>query len=504
MSDSERKDENILINEKETLEQTLNSEPVQAGDFPSHINNQLGRDNLEIGNKPTINKIIFIEAGGIIRRIQQLRNLIREKHSIVEILAREEQLKIKFSEFKKEKNNITHESDLEKFQEVEFLVEDLCVEIKIYISDHEGKHDNTFHAENPDPEKETALWKGLKKVTLPIFSGNKSQYENWAAAFEAIIDKAPISAEHKMLHLKSYLSGEAAEVIKNLGHSASAYEVAKERLGRRYGGARRRNALLLEQIENFPIIKPNSASDLAKFADILDVLSVNLSESGMTTELGAGLLYIKLQKKLPKSKLATYHRWLFEKKLEGSVMHLRTWILQEQVFDTIAEETSRGLLNSDSNNSFNSFHLNKANNSKSKCKLCGELHSLRDCPIFQDMSLEERSEKALRMKICFLCLNEGHYKRDCKAKITCDTCGKSHNTLFHGRTNPTKTFHLGSIDTTRISLRTIPIKLWHNGKELPTNAILDDGSTCSFINAETAHLLGIPKGPPQPLSVGCN
>ena len=118
MSDSERKDENILINEKETLEQTLNSEPAQAGDFPSHISNQLGRDNLEIGNKPTINKIIFIEADGIIRRIQQLRNLIREKHSIVEILAREEQLKIKFSEFKKEKNNVTHESDLEKFQEV--------------------------------------------------------------------------------------------------------------------------------------------------------------------------------------------------------------------------------------------------------------------------------------------------------------------------------------------------------------------------------------------------
>ena len=442
------------------------------------------------------------DAEGIFRRIQQIRMIITEKRSLVEINARAEQLNRKFLDFKNNYAVGADDSAIRHFQEVEFSYEDIVVEIQIYKSKNEEQiRHNTSDTQKGEEllEHESALWKGLKKVTLPTFSGDRVQYEQWAAAFEAIIDRAPISPEHKLLHLKTYLAGEAADVVKNLGHSASAYEVAKERLGRKYGGARRRTALLLEEVENFPNVRPNNAQDLAKFADILDVLSVNLAESNMTTELGAGLLYIKLQKKLPKNKLSAYHRWLFEKKIEGNVVQLRSWIVQEQVFDTIADETTRGLLSGNPKKLADTFHA-KSNNKV--CKICEEPHSIKDCPIFLDMNVDERSEKAQILKLCFGCLNSGHIKRDCRIQTKCQICDKAHHTLFHGRSNPPANFHLGDLDNSRISLRTIPIKISFGEKVILTNALLDDGSTCSFVNTEIVHILGIPKLNQQSLRVG--
>ena len=80
------------------------------------------------------------------------------------------------------------------------------------------------------------LWKQLRRVTIPVFSGDKRTYENWKAAFMACTDKSPATPEFKLLQLRQYLSGEALKAIETLGHSASAYQAAKERLERKYGG----------------------------------------------------------------------------------------------------------------------------------------------------------------------------------------------------------------------------------------------------------------------------
>ena len=82
------------------------------------------------------------------------------------------------------------------------------------------------------------MWKQMKRVSIPVFAGNKRTYENWKAAFSACIDKAPATPEYKLLQLRQHLSGEALKVIENLGHSAPAYEAAKSRLERKFGGQR--------------------------------------------------------------------------------------------------------------------------------------------------------------------------------------------------------------------------------------------------------------------------
>ena len=61
----------------------------------------------------------------------------------------------------------------------------------------------------------------------------------------------------------------------------------------------------------------------------LDIAIVN---SNHLEELKDGLLYMKLQKKLPASMLTHYHRWIFENHKIESVEVLREWVIQEAEF----------------------------------------------------------------------------------------------------------------------------------------------------------------------------
>ena len=128
-----------------------------------------------------------------------------------------------------------------------------------------------------------------------------------------------------------------------MGHSAVAYEAAKEHLDRKYGGKRRQIAIYLEDLEQFRQIRPGNAKDLDEFADLLDIALISLQEAGQNHELGDDSLSPNCKKKLHQSMLARYHRWVFETNTAESVIALRKWVLQEAEFQTIASETVRGL-----------------------------------------------------------------------------------------------------------------------------------------------------------------
>ena len=126
------------------------------------------------------------------------------------------------------------------------------------------------------------LWRQLKRVSIPVFSSDKRNYDNWKATFTACIDEAPATPEYKLLQLRQYLSGEALRAVEKLGHSALAYEAAKEKLEKKYGGSRRQVARYLEELENFRAIRSGNSKD---FADLLDV-AVILQDIGRKEELG--------------------------------------------------------------------------------------------------------------------------------------------------------------------------------------------------------------------------
>ena len=94
------------------------------------------------------------------------------------------------------------------------------------------------------------MWNQLKRVSIPVFNGDRRAYEGWKPAFMACVHQAPATPEYKLLQLRQHLSGEALKIVEPLGHSAAAYEAAIALLERKFGGERRKLALHLEELEN--------------------------------------------------------------------------------------------------------------------------------------------------------------------------------------------------------------------------------------------------------------
>ena len=195
------------------------------------------------------------------------------------------------------------------------------------------------YQEEPDETKiNKDLWKQLKRVSIPVFNGDKRQYDNWKSAFMACIDKAPATPEYKLLQLRQYLSGEALQTIETLGHSSFAYEAAKERLERKFGVQRRKIMLFMDELDNFKPVRLDHPKDIEKFADLLDIAVINLQEAKRDEELGNGTFYRKLQRKLPERLLTQYQRWIFENKVTEGVKSLRRFVVQEAEFQVTAAE----------------------------------------------------------------------------------------------------------------------------------------------------------------------
>ena len=397
------------------------------------------------------------------------------------------------------------------------------------------------------------MWRQLKRVEIPTFSGEKKNYQSWKAAFLSCIDSAPATGEYKLLQLRQYLSGDALKVIDSLGHSATAFEAAKDRLERKYGGKRRQIAIYLEEIDQFRQIRQGNARDIEEFADLLDIAMINLKEAGQDYELRDGSLYTKLQRKLPETMLTQYHRWIFENHKDESVMTLRTWVLQEAEFRTIASETVHGFTGRMASNAparpvprygnqRTFFGETKDQRmTKFNCRECGKQHGIWSCRIFAKRNVRDRWNIARRLQLCYRCLGEDHQGKSCPRSRTCgqDGCVDLHHRLLHkqktgeqrtpindsvavkrsedigtsktGRSEQTNTstdrttfltegndpgqettmVTQGNMRPGFIGLRTVPIILINGDRSIRVNALLDDASTKTYLNADVAAELGL-------------
>ena len=293
------------------------------------------------------------------------------------------------------------------------------------------------------------LWRQLKRIELPVFNGDKRSYRNWKAVFMACVDTAPATGEYKLLELRQCLSGEALNVIENLGHSATAYEAAKERLERRYGGKRRQVAIYLEDLDRFQQIRPGNVQDLEQFSDMLETAVLNLKETGHHNELGNGFLYGKLRTKLTESMLAKYHRWVYETQTPESVVALKTWVFQESAYQTIASETVNGIIGNVCNQSspdspalisqraFFGEIIDRSSMKNTSCGICRRDHKIRNCEKFLEKNVPRRWDIAKRFKLCFRCLGDGHRGKSCQRSRLCgqNGCHKLHHVLLHSIDN---------------------------------------------------------------------
>ncbi|XP_064633630.1 uncharacterized protein LOC135491588 [Lineus longissimus] len=369
----------------------------------------------------------------------------------------------------------------------------------------------------------------LTRVTIPKFSGDKRNYSAWKAAFTSCVDETTITAEYKLLRLRECLTGEALKVVDGLGYSASAYEVAKDRLERKYGGQRRQLILRLDELEKFKQVRDGNAKDLEKLAELLDVITVNLKDAHQESELGSGSLFLSIQRKLSELLLARYHRWAYDKAKEKTVMSLREFVNEETEFQVNAMEAINGVrdfpkkdprkdrsfvTSQSSTDRQSQSHSGAMGKYTRSCNVCGSEHGAWECDSFRAMSVDLRWKTAKEKKLCYRCLSgNGHRAEKCPRTHQCkiDGCKQTHHRLLHGKAKRAEcrrpmegsgnyqdsdestmaTVTLAAKNSSEIALRTVPVIIKHGGKRIKTNALLDDASTSTYIDANLAAELGV-------------
>ena len=82
------------------------------------------------------------------------------------------------------------------------------------------------------------------------------------------------------------------------------------------------------------------------------------------------------------------------------------------------------------------------------CSVCGNYHPAAQCSKLAAMAVEDRAKELMKKGLCFGCLGPGHRQPDCPHPAPiCMQCRAPHNSVLHGRKNPTPRQRSRSLST---------------------------------------------------------
>ena len=125
------------------------------------------------------------------------------------------------------------------------------------------------------------------------------------------------------------------------------------------------------------------------------------------------------------------------------------------------------------------------------CPLADGTHKIWNCPLFRNMSVNDRYAAVRKQRLSYGCLGKGHAIKDCKVNACgINGCIKKHNRLLHSENQMDEGNHAVNVSAATINqsnevtsfLQIVPVSIQSGGNRLNTYAFLDSGSTVSFID----------------------
>jgi len=355
----------------------------------------------------------------------------------------------------------------------------------------------------------------LPRIALPKFSGKLTEWENFRNIFESLVaNNDSLSNSQKFHYLKTSVHGDAALIISNFKISDANYESAWQLLIDEYDD---KQALIFSHLHAFislPVMKTENVIELRKLRDTVSASLAALNNLGRPVDQwGDLLIYIIAQKFCAK----TRSEWNLKRNT------LPELPLYKDLSDFLALRI-RGL--SDFSESYKNPVFSKGdkprssinNVSATKCICCSGDHNISKCETFLKRTVAQRCALARQHKVCFNCLKPGHFPMKCPSNYRCRHCRRSHHTLLHlgnsdnhedsaysasGKSDaPLNSSTESSAPATPIvpvaNVQTVPSSenmppntllatAWvdlhtHEGRCLKVRALLDQGSTFSFIS----------------------
>ena len=74
-----------------------------------------------------------------------------------------------------------------------------------------------------------------------------------------------------------------------------------------------------------------------------------------------------------------------------------------------------------------------------------QLRSLAFRPYFKKMGIRDRREVAKKLRVCFVCLSQGHSATSCRNSIKCKLCSSLHHELLCGSVRNDQNFIIDQV-----------------------------------------------------------
>jgi hypothetical protein len=124
-----------------------------------------------------------------------------------------------------------------------------------------------------------------------------------------------------------------------LGFTVNAYERAKEKLEKKYGGEIRLQISNLTTLRGWSKLRPNNLEDMEKLLALLDRVLVSLRDSGHGAETNGQNLNLTAKEKLSAKDVEAYKYWLFERSERDTFENLVSWLeMKVQIMDETRDE----------------------------------------------------------------------------------------------------------------------------------------------------------------------
>ena len=374
------------------------------------------------------------------------------------------------------------------------------------------------------------------------FSGDPKEYIRFVTRFTDQVLSQPIQESRKLSRLMQYVEGAAKEAIEDyegMGEGAleDALVVLKLRFGQPYLIV---NACIGEIVDG-DSIAPGDAQGMQKLADKCQTVYKMLKTMKSLDEINTDHMR-RLVARLPFHNQA---RWrdrvsqILKSKRQRPTfsdlvefLQVRAGSENNPLYKNLPSNPKREDLKGRKRNvggrseaKISSYatqfyadtkHLNPRLEEKpSSCPSCHGNHRLSTCKRFLNETIENRRKIVLQAKLCFQCLQPGHFKRYCRnEKCQVQDCGRRHHKLLHlnvGNRNHKVTNESIQVTTCDATVQTnasnvavsnmyrgttalpvVAVTVYGTGdRKRTTYALLDQASEATFISSKLARRLNL-------------
>ncbi|CAB0031203.1 unnamed protein product [Trichogramma brassicae] len=275
-----------------------------------------------------------------------------------------------------------------------------------------------------------------------------------------VIERPNLPNIYKMNYLRSYVKGEAAELLQEVPsggeHFADVWQVLKGH----YDNTRLLTNKLLDRLISLPSMSSDCASELMRVLNGVRNLLRALKALGSPVDHWGHLSVFLTLRKLTlrcRSKWEDTVKQRADPTAPDSFDDLCKFLEAERNALSLLEDAKESTKKpspqktegrATTSKGRRSSNFVQASGEKPVCPVCKEAHTIEQCAKFRQQSVVDRKQTLAKKRLCYACFG-AHMAKDCQISVVCFLCNGRHHTLLHS--SHKKESSKGSSDQKRAS-----------------------------------------------------